>query len=183
MKIIAGRFKGRNLCAFSANFIRPMTDRVKKSVFDTLYSRGYGPMEKKVLDLFSGTGNLGLEALSRGAKYLYMVDSSRKAKQIIKKNCQRFNVDCSVIKIYQKDVFSFLKSYEQTPFDLIFADPPFKKHYGTRILQNLLNSKTISKNTILVLETSKKEEVIIKKPCTLMGEKLFGDKKVFFFNF
>ena len=106
MRIIAGCFKGHQLCSFSADFIRPMTGRVKTSVFNTLHSRGRGPEGSRVLDLFSGTGSLALESLSRGAKEAYVVDKSPKAVKIIKKNSRILKIQ-SNIKIYKKDVFRF----------------------------------------------------------------------------
>ena len=175
------------MCAFSADFIRPMTDRVKTSVFNTLYSR-CGEMEGlRVLDLFSGTGGLALEALSRGAGEVYMVDASKKAVEIIKKNYKllipsgfnknqqqvesvkpstvvKHKQNCAktppgIIKIYQKDVFRFLSSYRGKSFDLIFADPPFNKYYGKKILSACASSQALGQGSLLVLEISAQEKI------------------------
>jgi len=181
MRIIAGRFKGHRLCSFSADFIRPMTDRVKTSVFDTLYSSGGEPENRCVLDLFSGTGSLALEALSRGAKEVHLVDSSKKAIQIIRKNCQLLKIKSSV-KIYQKDVFRFLSAYKGKSFELVFADPPFKKKWGKRILEFFISSQVAVDNTILVLEVSSQEDLPEKGDgYYLFAKKKFGDKQVLFF--
>ena len=181
MRIIAGRFKGHRLCSFSADFIRPMTDRVKTSVFNTLYSSGREPENQSVLDLFSGTGNLALEALSRGAKEAYLVDSSKKAVQIIRKNCQLLKIQSSV-KIYQKDVFRFLSTYKGKSFELVFADPPFKKHWGKHILKSFISSPAVGDNTMLVLEISSQEDLPEKGDgYYLFTKKQFGDKQVLFF--
>ncbi|MDE0118921.1 MAG: 16S rRNA (guanine(966)-N(2))-methyltransferase RsmD [Bdellovibrionales bacterium] len=182
MRITAGQFKGHRLCSFSADFIRPMTSRVKTSVFNTLYSYGWNPSKSHVLDLFSGTGNLALEALSRGARDVHLVDSHKRAIQIIKKNCQILK-NPRGIKIHKKNVFSFLSSYKGKSFDLIFADPPFQKSWGGKILEALTLSKTTEENTILVLEISSQES-IPKEPRShrLKICKKFGDKRVLFYT-
>ena len=183
MRIITGRFKGRHLCSFSADFIRPMTDRVKTVVFDTLYSSGSNFIGSRVLDLFSGTGNLALEALSRGAKEAYLVDSNKKAIQIIRKNCQLLDIH-SNIRVYHKDVFRFLDSYKGKSFELVFADPPFRKKLAERILESFTRSKKGGINTILVLEISIQENFLEKTDSyQLFTKKKFGDKQVLFYRF
>lgn len=183
MRIISGIFKGHRLCAFSADFIRPMTDRVKTSVFNTLYSAGKDPNNKRVLDLFSGTGSLALESVSRGAQQAYLIDKNRKSIQIIKKNCQKLKIKTG-IKIYQKDVFSFLATYKGKPFELIFADPPFKQELGSQILQHIVSSAVISKDTLLILELPIREEVLeTSNNYHIFTKKKFGDKKVLFYKF
>ena len=183
MRIISGRFKGHRLCSFSADFIRPMTDRVKTSVFDTLYSASMDPAGKRVLDLFSGTGSLALEALSRGAKQVHLVDSNKKAIQIIKKNCQKLKI-FSGVDVYQKDVFRFLSIYKGEKFELIFADPPFKHKWGKKILESFISSSVVGDGTILVLEVSSQEDLPEKNDLYhLVTKKKFGDKKVLFYQF
>lgn len=183
MRIISGRFKGHRLCSFSADFIRPMTDRVKTSVFNTLYSYNLSPRGRRVLDLFSGTGNLGLESLSREARQVYLVDSSKKAVQIIKKNIQLLKVE-SDIQLFCKDVFLFISGYKGQAFDLIFADPPFKKHWGEKILTNCSVSQAVQKGTMLILESSSHERTPEKTNYyKLFTQKKFGDKKILFYQF
>ena len=194
MRIISGCYKGRRLCSFSADFIRPMTDRVKTSVFNILCSKLGGMEGQKVLDLFSGTGNLALEALSRGAGEISMVDSHKKAIQIIRENYQllKHADPLGQVNIYQKDVFRFLSAYEGKAFDLIFADPPFKKHYGEKILRACAFSNAVGQSTTLVLEISAQEKTPKKTPKKTPGKnkgytldtvKKYGDKKVLFYSF
>ena len=215
VRIISGYYKGLRLCSFSADFIRPMTDRVKTSVFNVLYSECGGVDGKKVLDLFSGTGSLGLEALSRGAREVYMVESHKKAIQIIKKNLALLSKTATHfraggnpdhpsrlssenlkqkntlstapclgnLKIYQKNVFRFLSSYKGSPFDLIFADPPFKKHYGERTLKALVSSKARGRGTMIVLEISVQEKTPEETDFYhLKVKKNFGDKQTLFYS-
>ncbi len=185
MRIISGLYKGRRLCSFSADFIRPMTDRVKTSVFNSLCSFYKDWENRRALDLFSGTGNLALEALSRGAQEVYMVDFSKKAVQIIKENRRLLKAGPQNVKIYQKDVFRFLSSYKGKSFDLIFASPPFKKHYGEKILKACVSSKVKDQNTMLVLELSSKEKAPEEGADSyfLKRKKTFGDKQTLFYCF
>ncbi len=182
MRIISGILKGRRLCHFSTSTIRPMTDRVKTSVFDTLVSRRDLCFDR-VLDLFSGTGNLAFEALSRGSKEVTLVDSSRKSIQIIKKNAQILRI-CSPLRVEKKDVFRFLSSYEGEGFDLIFADPPFEKKLGQKILDHLKTSQVLKEGSLFVLEISAFEKVpSCGESYHSFTQKGFGDKKVLFYRF
>ena len=159
-----------------------MTDRVKTSVFDTLYSSGMDPSGLRVLDLFSGTGSLALEALSRGAKEVHIVESHRQAIRIIRKNCQLLKIK-SGIKIHHQDVFQFLNSYKGEAFDLVFADPPFKKQYGKKICEYFTSSSVKGDRTMLVLELSSQEELMeTNQMYNLFTHKKFGDKQVFFYR-
>ena len=183
MRIIAGQFKGQKLCDFSAPFIRPMTDRVKTSLFDTLISHNYLTSSKRVLDLFSGTGNLSFEALSRGAKEVCLVEKSKKAIFIIKKNKAKLKINFK-LKIYNQDVFCFLSAYKGPAFDLILADPPFKEHYGQKIVSSLATSLAVTKGTNLFMELSKQEGLPKNTShYSLMSQKKFGDKVLLFYQY
>lgn len=190
MRIIAGQFKGLKLCAFSSSRIRPMTDRVKTSVFDTLSSRGV-LAGKRVLDLFAGTGSLAIEALSRGATEALCIDFSRASLKILRHNLQLLKPPplCQLLK---QDVFDFLSSYQGPCFDVIFADPPFSQKLGQRIVKNLTKSRASGEGTLLVLETSLHEPLPQPPPTGqrdkdsafhLFTQKEFGDKRVLFYRF
>ena len=183
MRIIAGHFKGQKLCPFSADFIRPMTDRVKTSLFDTLVSHSYLTKHTRVLDLFSGTGNLAFESLSRSAKEVKLVEKNPKAIHIIRKNKAKLKVG-SQLKIYQQDVFRFLSLYKGLAFDLILADPPFKNQYGLKILSACAQSLATDNNTKLFMELSKQETLTeAGDGYTLIQQKKFGDKVLLFYRF
>ena len=186
MRIIAGRFKGRRLCTFTGRHIRPMTARVKTSVFDVLSSR-ISFSSHKILDLFSGTGSLAFESLSRGAKEAHLVDSGRQFISVVEKNVQLLKIDKEVV-IYHRDVFRFLSSRVVTgrrsiEFGLIFADPPFNKEWGLKVLSYLRRFTAIQAGAICVLEISIQES---SPPSTdsyhLFTERKFGDKKVLFYQ-
>lgn len=142
MKILAGTYKNFNIVTSKKLGYRPTKSRVRKSIFDRLNPYNY----KRVLDLFAGTGIMGFEALSRGSKYVTMVENNLKSAKLIKKNCQNFcDAKISVIK---KDVFNFFN--ERYEADLIFADPPYGKYDYDIIVKSAINK--LAKNGKFILE-------------------------------
>ncbi|MBI4810533.1 MAG: 16S rRNA (guanine(966)-N(2))-methyltransferase RsmD, partial [Ignavibacteriales bacterium] len=122
MRIITGKYKGRLISSISDRHIRPATDRIKTTIFDMLQNR-LQLEGAKVLDLFAGSGNLGFEALSRGAKEVVFVDESNDALDIVEENAE--SLDClKNCQIVHDDAVTFLKRTDDQ-FDLIFADPPY----------------------------------------------------------
>ncbi|MEC8767762.1 MAG: 16S rRNA (guanine(966)-N(2))-methyltransferase RsmD, partial [Actinomycetota bacterium] len=122
MRVIAGVEKGRKLVAPSGDHIRPTKDRVKEAIFNSLHSYGL-VNDKSFLDLFSGTGSLGIEALSRGANSVVFVDNNQEAIDCITLNVKKLNYG-SVSKILKTDALNFLKKEEY--FDIALIDPPYK---------------------------------------------------------
>jgi 16S rRNA (guanine966-N2)-methyltransferase len=178
VRIISGKYKG-NLVPFQADHIRPTTDRVKESQFNILAGASDGA---RVLDLFAGTGSLGLEALSRGAKEAVFVEQNRKSIEIIKKNIQKLKVS-EPIQIIQKDAFRFLKSFEGPPFDLIFVDPPFTEEIADSILLAASESAIFHENSILTIESGRREKVQDEyTKITRYDVREFGDKFLSFYR-
>lgn len=165
--------------SFSADHIRPTTDRVKESLFNMIQ----GSVEDaRVLDLFSGTGNLGLEALSRGAQGVVFVEKSRKSIQILEKNIQKLKVS-EAHQILQKDVISFLQAYQGEPFDLIFADPPFTEAMAHDVMLAADNSKVFHANTLMMIESARREKILDDYPhLSRYDVREFGDKVLSFFQ-
>ena len=177
LKIIAGTFKGQSLHTFKNLPIRPMTQRVKKSVFDTIQM---DLPNSQVLDLFSGTGNLSFESLSRGALSCHAVEKNRLCWNLIIKNQQKLKVPAHQLKLHRKDVFYFLKRYKDGPFDIIFADPPFPERLGVSLIKTLNSSSACDKESLIILELSSKE-LFPENEVSLKLKKSFGDKLVYFF--
>lgn len=178
MRIIAGRFKGHPLVAFKASHIRPTTDRVKETIFNKLM--GQLP-EAQVWDLYAGTGNLGLEALSRGAARVIFVESHAKSIQILNQNISRLRVEDEV-EVRKMDVFQFLKTgLGEIQPDIVFVDPPFTKELAHSSMQAL--QKAGLKNCKIIIE-SKKQERIDDDYGTLqlLDRKAFGDKTLSIFH-
>ena len=178
MRIIAGKYKGRELVSFKADHIRPTTDRVKESIFNKLQAE---IANSRVLDLFSGTGNLSIEAISRQAASAVAVEMNKKSIEIMKRNIELLKI--SEIEIIGQDVFKFLKHYVGTPFDLIFCDPPFTEKLADSLFTALAQSKVFSPDTIIVIESGGKETLRDEYlPLVRFDKRDYGDKIVSYFK-
>lgn len=179
MRIISGKYKGHALVSFKAEHIRPTTDRVKETQFNKLMFR---LEETRVLDLFSGTGNLGLEALSRGAREVTFVEMHPKSIQVLKQNIEKLKVPASDYRIINKDVLQFLKTYEGDAFDVIFADPPFTEKMAHEVMEFASRSKAFGAKTLMTIESERKERMEdVYGELERYDQRNFGDKILSFF--
>ena len=152
MRIVSGKYRGKKLKEFELNTTRPTTDRVKESIFNLVQ---FDVVDAVVLDLFSGTGALGVEAISRGAKKTYLVDSNKQAISIIKENLKGIDGDYVVDN---KDYVDFLNSATEK-FDLVFLDPPYATDFGLKAINMLIEKNLLNENAIIIFETSEDKEV------------------------
>lgn len=155
MRIIGGKYKGHKLFAVADNGTRPTSDRVKENLYNILSAIGDGFFaNKQVLDLFAGTGALGLEALSRGARHCVFIDTSKAAAKVIASNISKLGAEKQSY-LLNKDIrnlkFEELKNYK---FDIIFADPPYGHSLWQRPLQELLSCNLVSDDCFFILEES-----------------------------
>lgn len=159
MRIISGTARGRRLASFAGREIRPTPDRVREALFSILFSRT-GPLAgRKVLDLFAGSGALGIEALSRGATQGWFVDKSRDAAATIRDNLMRCGFS-SKGKILVRDVREVLPLLaDNRPFDVIFADPPYHRELATSLLEGIDQQALLGKYGVLCLETAVSDQV------------------------
>lgn len=155
MRIISGKYKGHPLVSFAADHIRPTTDRVKESLFNIWQGYLDGA---RVLDLFSGTGNLGLEALSRGAHSACFVDAHPKSIQILRQNIAKLKIT-EEHEVVSQDVFRFLAKYQEPAFDLIFIDPPFTEAIADEVMTALAKSSTFHADTKIAIESGRREKI------------------------
>ena len=174
MKIISGKYKGRNIEGFTLDGTRPTMDRVKESLFATIQDYIENSI---ILDLFSGSGNLAIEALSEGAKYAYAVDKNYKACNTIKKNINTIGIDnIEVINLdYKQALLSFK---DNITFDIIFLDPPYKTDYIKESLVKIENYNLLNNNGIVVCESDNLEKVVYSNYFNSVKEKKYGDKWV-----
>jgi len=178
MRIISGHLKGRQLKAFKAEHIRPTTDRVKETLFNILMA---DIPEARVLDLFAGTGNLGIEAYSRGAREVEAVESNRQSLKIIRENISLLKIE-SGFRVVAQDVFQYLKSYKGLAFQVIFIDPPFTEKWADRVMQALANSAVAGPGTKVVIEAGRHETMAdAYGDFELLDRRQFGDKSASFF--
>lgn len=148
MRIVGGKYRGIPLTAFDGDKIRPTSDKARESFFNIIQFDIYG---KSFLDLFCGTGAMGIEALSRGAKGVVFNDSSKESIALLKKNLAKVKAD-SDFSITNFNAQIFLKSTSQK-FDYIYIDPPYKSGLGLECLPLTLNA--INDNGVVVLEDEK----------------------------
>lgn len=152
MRVITGSARGRRLLSPEGYDVRPTTDKVKESIFNIIQ---FDVQDAIVLDLFSGSGQLGIEALSRGAQKAYFVDSSRKSLEVIKSNIELCRFQNSA-QTFFSDAFSFLTSTSEK-FDIVFLDPPYHKKLCDKALELL--SPCLNKDSIVVCETQNDESL------------------------
>lgn len=157
MRIITGSAKGTQLKAPTGLSTRPTTDRVKESMFGIL---GCLVEEARVFDIFSGTGNLSLEALSRGAESAIAVDKSANCQRIIRENGVKTRLD-ERLTVLKGDGLRYLEQYAQggDRFDLIFADPPYEQGFVAKVIEVVEATSALAIGGVLVIEHTKKEPI------------------------
>jgi 16S rRNA (guanine966-N2)-methyltransferase len=171
MRIIAGQYRGRTLTTVRDLSVRPTTDRAKQTISDILSSRlRFEGLE--VLDLFAGSGSLGLEALSRGARHAVFVDKSPQSLSALESNIAALGCEekCSV---YTAEVFWFLKNTKRS-FDIAFVDPPYRLDTVAELPSALYASSVVKEGTFVIMEYSKATAVEPSEAEYEIARKLFG---------
>lgn len=181
MRIVGGNFRGRKLTSLPGATTRPTADRVKEALFNIWGQLTYDAL---VLDLFAGSGALGLEALSRGAQHVTFVEKDRKAIQIVRTNVQRLQV-ADRADVVQEDVFRYIDVLAKAgqTFDLITADPPYGDGLAGAVAEALDRSNLLRSDGRLVIEHHRREEL----PADLPNMKQirvanYGDTRLTFFG-
>jgi 16S rRNA (guanine966-N2)-methyltransferase len=175
MRIISGVYKGRRLKAFQLSHIRPTTDRVKETLFNKLMGR---IEDATVLDLFAGTGNLGIEALSRGARHVTFVEKHPASVRLIRENLAVLKIPSDQWAVRAVDVFRHLKDAEKSA-QVIFADPPFVQQIANDVMLALAGSRVHEQGTCVAIESASKELISDNyPPFNLLDRRSFGDKQL-----
>jgi len=178
MRIISGKYSGRKIITPKGKETRPTTDRLKETLFNIIEnSLKIDLKEKNILDLFAGSGSLGLEALSRGAKSCVFLDKSSKAIKVIEDNINKLGLlsysDC--INIDVNKIRKFKKNKEDK-IDIIFSDPPYSKTDINEIaIGNLIKNSWIKRNSYLFLETSIRRPIKDIKYFEIIDDRKIGD--------
>lgn len=155
MRIISGLARGTKLYTLEGINTRPTLDRIKEPLFSIIQNR---IKDAIVLDLFSGSGALGLEALSRGAKKAILCDNSYKAIEIINKNVEKTHFEDKV-KVVCKDYKKCLENADEK-FDLIFIDPPYEKNLAVSAVNIIINNNLLTKDGLIIIETDDEKREI-----------------------
>ena len=147
MRILAGQFKGKSLSAGSDLSIRPITNRLKEIIFSIVQEF---LRDKKILDLFCGSGSLGIEALSRGASHITFVEKEESSLQILKKNLNSLSIDHNLTRIVMSDALTFLE-HNRSGYHIIFSDPPFKYPLLQQLIDQVFLKNSLDLNGLLIV--------------------------------
>ena len=181
MRIIGGKAKGTKLYTLEGTNTRPTLDRVRESLFNILQ---FEVKDSIFLDLFSGSGACGIEAISRGAKKAILCDRSKEAITIIKKNMEKTHTK-EKITLYQMDFKELLKTKIHEKTDIIFIDPPYQTDFAYEAVKIILENDLITKEGIIVIETDQEKRVKEKLEnleIEIMDERKYGRAHLIFLN-
>jgi 16S rRNA (guanine966-N2)-methyltransferase len=152
MRVVAGRLRGRNIAAPKSQGIRPTADRLRESLFNIL-AHGYGDpiTDARVLDLFAGTGALGIEALSRGAAFTLFIDDGAEARALLRENVETLGLG-GTSKVYRRDATTLGPAHPMQRFGLVFADPPYRQGLAEKALASAREGGWLTADALLVVE-------------------------------
>ena len=171
MHIISGTHKGHKL-EIPKSAVRPTMDKVREAIFAMIRS---DVLNAEVLDLFAGSGSLGLEAISEGAERCDFVESSYKVVKTLQKNISKLTFN-EFAHIHNCSAFSYLKNCTKT-YDIIFFDPPYKREFASKIIKAIYMNDVLSNDGIIIAETGKSEDISIFENF-IIKEKIYGNTKV-----
>lgn len=180
MRIITGSAKGRRLKMPGGGKTRPAMDKVKGATFNMI--AGFVP-EARFLDLFAGSGNLGIEALSRGGRYAAFVDASRQCTNTIRQNLEITRL-AERGEVFTMDCLKFIQQQQLPLFDVVFIDPPYLKGLLEPLLKQIPECVMFSPDTLFIIERQKKDQVRLEEmpQYRLLDERVFGDTVITFFR-
>ncbi len=183
MRIVAGRFKGAALAAPKSQSTRPTSDRLRETVFNILaHGLAFDLNGCRVLDLFAGTGALGFEAISRGARHCTFIEEASDARGVIRRNMESFGLN-GAAKIFRRDATRLGAPGTIEPFDLVFADPPYDKGLGEKALVSAGAGGWLQPGAICVLEERATAQIEVPEGFTELDRREAGDSQVLFLRF
>lgn len=183
MRVISGSARGRRLFTPANHRVRPTADRVKEALFNILTGLVDFP-GCRVLDIFAGTGNLGIESLSRGAGVAVFVDSHRESTALVRKNLNLVGLEARG-RVIEREALTALGMLENEgeQFDLVLLDPPYAQGLAEKILQRLADSSLLHAGSIVMAEVSSREDVPeVFGPLVQFDRRIYGDTALVFFS-
>lgn len=180
MRIVGGRLRGRTLVALPKDdAVRPTSDRVREAVFNIL-DHGIDDFEivgANVLDLFAGTGALGMEALSRGAAQGVFVDNAATSRALIQENIQALGLG-GVATIFRRSALDLGAAYRKLSFQLVFADPPYGKGLGEEAVAAAISAGWLAPGAVIVLEEATDAVVAVPGGCEMLDQRRYGNTQI-----
>jgi 16S rRNA (guanine966-N2)-methyltransferase len=185
MRITAGKFKAHALVAPGDAGVRPTSDKVRQAIFNILEHKDFGfafTLEgARVVDLFAGTGAMGLEAVSRGARYCLFVDDAAASRALIRQNVEAFGLT-GVTKIWRRDAATLGPLDTLAPFDLAFLDPPYRKGLLALALAGLRSGGWLNAPALIVAEMAEDEDLPSTDGYAMLDDRVYGDTRVVIFK-
>lgn len=182
LRVTGGRLRGQRLAPLKGMRIRPTSDRVREAIFNII---GQDLADLRVLDLFAGAGSLGIEALSRGASEALFVDRSPEALGLVRKNLGLCGLEKQAV-VLKRDLRKGLpaaSAFFESPFDLVFLDPPYERGLLPPLLKELGGCKVLVPGALVIAETSKGEDLSTSfGRLQAVGVRLYGDTKISIFS-
>lgn len=183
MRVVGGKFRGRALAAPRSHDIRPTSDRLRESLFNILaHTYDLPQPTTRVLDLFAGTGALGIEALSRGAAHALFVETGVEGRGLIRQNMETFGLN-GVARIHRRDATDLGAAGTIAPFDLVFLDPPYGKGLGERALASAAAGGWLKPGALCVLEERATAAVVLPPDFEILDQREAGDSQLIFARF
>lgn len=177
MRITAGKFKNKQIKTIESDLIRPTLSKIRESLFNVLQTK----IEDSVfLDLFAGSGIVGIEAASRGAKEVVFIEKNIKHYKLLKSNLNGIVFNN---KTLNADSIKIIENFEEKNFDIIFSDPPYKTDLNKRVLEIVYRKNLLKEDGIIIIECDKSEnfdEDLVKTNLEIIKEKIYGDTKVLY---
>ncbi len=180
MRIVGGRWRGRSLKGPSSDAIRPTSDRLRETLFNILQHSYDDPIEgARVLDLFAGTGAMGLEALSRGAAFALFVDEGAEARGLIRANVDALGLG-GATRLFRRDATRMGDIGPMEPFSLIFCDPPYGRDLAPKALTSCRAGGWLAPDALVVVEEAQGVEVTLPDGFAELERRDYGETKVVF---
>lgn len=178
MRIVAGRFRGRALKGPQTQAIRPTSDRLREAIFNVLaHSYGDPVAGARVVDLFAGTGALGLEAMSRGAKFALFVDEGAEARALLRDNIQTLGL-AGLTRIFRRDAAKLGLAPAGDRFDLAFLDPPYGRDLGPRALAGLVDGGWLNAGALCLIEETAEAPIEAPAGCVVLERRAYGETQI-----
>lgn len=185
MRITSGQYGGRSLATPKDMRVRPTSDKVRQAVFNILahndFGNGFALEGARVIDLFAGTGAMGIEALSRGASFCLFVDDSAESRALIRENVEALGLT-GTTKIWRRDATNLgpMAAGAGGPFDFVILDPPYRKDLIAPALASLREGGWLSERAVLIVETAEDEPQPVTEGFTVIDERAYGETRVAF---
>jgi 16S rRNA (guanine966-N2)-methyltransferase len=175
MRVVGGRLRGRSLASPKTNIIRPTADRLRETLFNILVHAYDDPIAgARVLDLFAGTGALGIEAVSRGAAFVLFVDDGAEARALLRENVATLGLG-GTSKVFRRDATKLGPAHPIEPFSLIFLDPPYGKGFAEKSLASAQSGGWLTADALIVVEEAAKSVFAVPEGFTELERRRYDD--------